>query len=640
MLIMTNKSYIKTHKEKCTGCSRCIRECPIFGANVSVVDSDNTNKVIIDLERCISCGKCLEICPHDARYFEDSTEIFFNDLKAGKKITVIAAPAIIANFPEYKKLFGYLKELGVSTIYDVSFGADITTWGYLKYIKENNVDSIISQPCPVVVNYIEKFKHDLIKYLAPIQSPMICTAIYLNKYKNVKESIAFLSPCIGKLNEIEDANTFGLINYNVTFKNIKEYIIKNNINLNSYEDVEFDNIPSSLGAIYSSPGGLRQNIEARRKDLWIRQIEGQAELQKYLDFFSERAKSNSKLADVVDILNCPEGCNMGTATVPNLNRYDIESNFLNLKKDKLNEKENIIKNRIKAIDEYFDKNLKLQDFMRSYSAQNLLEIKEPSKPEYEEIFSTMLKYNESDKKFNCAACGYSTCKEMVKSIYNNINVKENCLYFVKKEVEQEFYNLEEKTIVIEKTMENLNVMNEEKERHTEKLKEYVQQIFESINEVSQGNEESSCAIQNIVTQLEGVITTSNLLNNNVSQIQDALNKFSDASKEIIDIANQTNLLSLNASIEAARAGAEGKGFAVVANEVKILAEKSKEVAISTKSDESTVNSLMNQIVKISDDLSTKMDDISLSVETISASLQEITAKGEEIVAASENLVNM
>lgn len=46
-------------------------------------------------------------------------------------------PAFIANYPaQYKRILGYLKELGVSHIYSVSFGADICTWGYLKYFEK------------------------------------------------------------------------------------------------------------------------------------------------------------------------------------------------------------------------------------------------------------------------------------------------------------------------------------------------------------------------------------------------------------------------------------------------------------------------------------------------------------------------
>ena len=57
--------------------------------------------------------------------------------------------------------------MGVNHIISVSFGADITTLAYLKAIKSKKTDNIISQPCPVVVNYIEKYKHNLLEDLAP-----------------------------------------------------------------------------------------------------------------------------------------------------------------------------------------------------------------------------------------------------------------------------------------------------------------------------------------------------------------------------------------------------------------------------------------------------------------------------------------
>ena len=257
----------------------------------------------------------LEVCTHNARYFDDDTKRFFKDLKNRKSINIIAAPAIRVNFPNYKKLFGYLKHLGANIIYDVSFGADITTWAYLKYMNENNIKSLIAQPCPVIVNYIEKYRHQLIQYLSPIHSPVMCTAIYLKKYKNISDSIAFLSPCIGKLVEINDNNNVNLINYNVTYKKLNEYIKKNNVDIEKYNESEFQNIPSSLGSIYSMPGGLKANIEARRKDLWIKQVEGHNEFKDYLDRYSECIKKGKEIPNVVDILNCSKGCNLGTASV-------------------------------------------------------------------------------------------------------------------------------------------------------------------------------------------------------------------------------------------------------------------------------------------------------------------------------------
>lgn len=126
---------IYLNEEKCTGCNKCISKCPILGANVAYTVNDE-NKVKINAEKCIHCGECIKACDHNARDFYDDTEIFFRDLSAGKKISIITAPAIKVNFNNYRNLFGYLKSLGVNLVYDVSFGADITIWAYLKIAKD------------------------------------------------------------------------------------------------------------------------------------------------------------------------------------------------------------------------------------------------------------------------------------------------------------------------------------------------------------------------------------------------------------------------------------------------------------------------------------------------------------------------
>lgn len=631
--------YLK--EENCVGCNKCIKNCPVIGANIAYL-VDGKNKVKINEEKCIHCGECIKVCDHSARDFTDDTDDFFKDLFSEKKISLIVAPSIRVNILNYKKVFGYFKSIGINLIYDVSFGADITVWAYLKTIKDKNLSSIIAQPCAPIVNYIEKYDTMLTDHLAPIQSPMLCTAIYMKKYKNITDNIAFISPCIGKSDEIHDKNTHGYVNYNVTFKRLFEYFNKNNINIDNCEEYDFDDMKCDLGFLFSKPGGLRENIEARVEGAWIRQIEGQHHSYNYLNDYKQRISKGKKVPLVVDILNCSNGCNFGTAIVneSKLSIDDCDEKFNNLKRIKL-EKNNklFMKKKKDNFFKMFDKTFKLDDFTRVYSKnETISDIKEPTELQYNEIFKNLNKSTDKYKNINCSACGYDKCKDMAKAIHNGLNMLHNCIDYNRQEVsnEQELLNYKNEQM---HTLENLNELSEEKLRNAEVLKKRVSEIICSIEEVSRGNEGNAIAISKISIDIADVLDTANVLKDNVNEMQNKLNKFSSASEQIVNIASQTNLLALNAAIEAARAGESGKGFTVVADEVKKLSYESKDVATSTQNDQALMMNLIEQMHEVSEVLSRKMESVNNLINDISSVTEEVSANSEEISAAASSLLD-
>jgi hypothetical protein len=572
---------------------------------------------------------------------------FFEDLQKGIKISVIAAPAVRANFDKYENLFGFLKSKGVNVIYDVSFGADITTWAYLKAIRENNLKTVVAQPCPVIVSYIEKFKPELIDKLSPIHSPMMCTAVYLKKYAKIDGRIAFLSPCIGKTNEINDINTNGYINYNVTFKKLQEYLERNHLNVYSYQEAAFEDIGCSMGIVYSRPGGLRENVEIKVPGAWVRQVEGHDHAYPYLNEYSERVRRNEEVPLLVDILNCPHGCNIGTATTKQIQIDDVDHKFNHLKRQKLKEKASFRKDRFDWIFSYFDKNLDLSDFSRKYNRNDKMEqLTEPSMHNYNVIYTEMLKETDKDKNLNCSACGYHSCKDMVKAILNDLNYKGNCADYNKRQIMIEKNNFEQTTEklsgmlkIISKTSE-LAYSNSEEVNHlfiqivnnTRDVAIFSKEITTSVMDVFQAIKEITLSLNEISSNCERSKTVTDNAEKKASDTNHMMEKLNESSKNIVKIVNvidniagQTNMLALNAAIEAVGAGESGKGFAVVAGEVKELAKQTAQSTEEISSQIATMQNNMNGALGAMKSISGVINEITGITNSIAAAVAEQSA---------------
>ena len=151
-------------------------------------------------------------------------------------------------------------------------------------------------------------------------------------------------------------------------------------------------------------------------------------------------------------------------------------------------------------------------------------------------------------------------------------------------------------------------------------KEMAQNSKEQISTAYETLQKATESIQDLASQVEESSHKEMEMADKINQLSQDASDVKNVLTVINDIAEQTNLLALNAAIEAARAGEHGRGFAVVADEVRQLAEKTQK---SLSEINATINVIMQNITEASSEMNQNAADISSMTQTSESVLKEV-----------------
>lgn len=290
----------------------CENACP-----VGAIAKDEEGHAKIDFDKCISCGKCVSACPFGAVHEKSQIIDVLKNIKAGKKVIAMLAPAMMGQLPcTPKQLKEAILKLGFSDVYEVAQGADITTKNEAHEFEERleqGAEFMTTSCCAGYNELVDKHIPDMKPFRSDTKTPLYYTAEIVKK-ENPDALTVFFSPCVAKRREaFQNENIDFVLNY----EEVGAWLIALNIQVDACGESEYHVEASAEGRNFCVTGGVAKAVQTLLpEDLPTHTVVIDGLNKQSIKDLKKYAKNGiCDIGNLIEVMACQGGCLGGNATV-------------------------------------------------------------------------------------------------------------------------------------------------------------------------------------------------------------------------------------------------------------------------------------------------------------------------------------
>ena len=403
--------YLEFRNAKCKDCYKCLRECP-----VKAIDIKGHQAEIIE-DRCILCGHCTLVCPQNAKVVHSEINEVRALLAGSDKVIASVAPSFISSFglSDFGVMKLALAKLGFFDAEETAVGAQAVTQEYANLLKSGQFKNFITSACPAVCRMIQEYYPKALKYLAPVDSPMVAHAKILKK-QHPDAKIVFVGPCIAKKREAEECH---LIDNVLTFEDVVQLFEEKGVQIDEITNVILQkrNGMPNLAKEYPIPQGIINSFPELPEGYDYIAIDGPKKCVKAL-------QNIEQMDHVVLEMNlCEDACVNGPCSLEkdggSVKAMSDIRKYVTAEKRQLTAAQTPVQVDVSLATAHAR--------IRSHSVP-------ASEREIEAILHKTGKFKPEDE-LDCGSCGYATCREKAWAVYNGYADIDICLPYMRQRAE-------------------------------------------------------------------------------------------------------------------------------------------------------------------------------------------------------------